>query len=231
MKFPHSWLDACARMGIIPRMPRPLCAQLAALCFTAALVTSCGGNPPPRRQPSPPSYPQVEQPGSTSSIPPTPPPPVAGESAIVIENEDDLHKVNLNKPIRLFSQTTKSLDGYNHLISTISEIKNKEVTFEYTDTICRQVANRMPNITIFAQQNDIIIFVGGKKSSNAKVLFEHCREQNPNTYFVAEPEEVEDLNLDLNKKIGICGATSTPRWVMEAVQNKLKELAEKQGIK
>ncbi len=153
------------------------------------------------------------------------------ESAIVIENEDDLYKVNLKKPIRLFSQTTKSLEGYNHLISTISDTRDKDTTFEYTDTICRQVANRMPNITIFAQQNDIVIFVGGKKSSNAKVLFEHCKEQNQNTYFVSEPEEVEHLNIDLNKKIGICGATSTPRWVMEAVENKLKELAAKQGIK
>ncbi len=147
------------------------------------------------------------------------------ETAIVIENEEDLHKVNLKKPIRLFSQTTKSLEGYNHLISTISKKTDKTVNFEYTDTICRQVANRMPNITTFAQQNDIVIFVGGKKSSNAKVLFDHCKEKNQNTYFVAEPEEVIDLKLDLTKKIGICGATSTPRWVMEAVENKLKELA------
>jgi len=153
------------------------------------------------------------------------------EKAIVIENEDDLYKVNLNKPIRLFSQTTKSLEGYNHLISTIAEKTSHPETFEFTDTICRQVANRMPNITTFAHQNDIVIFVGGKKSSNAKVLFDHCKEQNPNTYFVAEPDEVVELNLDLNKKIGICGATSTPRWVMEAVENKLKELDAKQGVK
>ena len=153
------------------------------------------------------------------------------EKAIVIEDEDDLHKVDLKKPIRMFSQTTKSLEGYNHLISTIAGKTGNTDSFEYTDTICRQVANRMPNITTFAQQNDIIIFVGGKKSSNAKVLFDHCKEKNPNTYFVAEPEEVAELALDLSKKIGICGATSTPRWVMEAVENKLKELAEKQGIK
>lgn len=153
------------------------------------------------------------------------------EKAIVIEDEDDLYKVDLKKPIRLFSQTTKSLEGYNHLISTIAEKTNNQESFEYTDTICRQVANRMPNITTFAQQNDIVIFVGGKKSSNAKVLFDHCKGQNPNTYFVAEPEEVAELALDLSKKIGICGATSTPRWVMEAVENKLKELAAKQGIK
>ena len=153
------------------------------------------------------------------------------EKAIVIEDEDDLYKVDLKKPIRLFSQTTKSLEGYNHLISTIAGKTNNQESFEYTDTICRQVANRMPNITTFAQQNDIVIFVGGKKSSNAKVLFDHCKEQNPNTYFVAEPEEVDDLSLDLSKKIGICGATSTPRWVMEAVQNKLIELAAKQGVK
>ena len=152
------------------------------------------------------------------------------EKAIVIENEEDLHKVDLKKPIRLFSQTTKSLDGYNHLISTIADIKKDDGAFEFTDTICRQVANRMPNMTIFAQQNDIIVFVGGQKSSNAKVLFEHCKTQNPNTYFVSEAEEVESLSIDFTKKIGICGATSTPRWAMEAVQNKLIELAAKQGV-
>ena len=147
------------------------------------------------------------------------------ESAIVIENEDDLYKVDLSKPVRLFSQTTKSLDGYNHLIKTVSEKIDKKVNFEHTDTICRQVANRMPNITIFAQQNDIVIFVSGKKSSNGQVLFEHCKTINPNSYIVSEADEVNSLNIDLTKKIGICGATSTPRWLMEEVAQKLNDLA------
>lgn len=147
------------------------------------------------------------------------------EKAIVIENEEDLYKVDLKKPVRLFSQTTKSLEGYNHLIGTIGEKIENDAKFEHTDTICRQVANRMPNITNFAEQNDIIIFVSGKKSSNGQVLFEHCRKVNPNSYVVSEASEVEGLNIDLTKKIGICGATSTPRWLMEEVANKLNELA------
>ena len=147
------------------------------------------------------------------------------EKAIVIENEDDLYKVDFSKPVRLFSQTTKSLDGYNNLIKTVSEKIDKNVNFEHTDTICRQVANRMPNITIFAQQNDIIIFVSGKKSSNGQVLFEHCKTINPNTYIVSEADEVNSLEIDLTKKIGICGATSTPRWLMEEVAQKLNDLA------
>ena len=147
------------------------------------------------------------------------------EKAIVIENENDLYKVDLNKPIRLFSQTTKSLEGYNHLVTTLTSKIDKEVSFEHTDTICRQVANRMPNITIFAQQNDIVIFVSGKKSSNGQVLYEHSKQINSNTYLVSEANEVFDLKIDFSKKIGICGATSTPRWLMEEVAKKLEELA------
>lgn len=147
------------------------------------------------------------------------------EKAIVIESEEDLGKVDFTKNIRLFSQTTKSLDGFNHLVTTMSKKTNDDLKFEYTDTICRQVANRIPNITIFAQQNDIIIFVSGKKSSNGRVLYEHSKKINPNTYLVTEPDEVINLDLDLTKKIGICGATSTPRWLMEDVAEKLQELA------
>lgn len=143
------------------------------------------------------------------------------DQAIVIENEEDLHKLDMSKNIRLFSQTTKSLDGFNHLVMTLSQRIDQTVDFEYYDTICRQVANRVPNITNFAQQNDIIIFVSGKKSSNGKVLFEHCKSINPDTYLVSEAAEVDGLNIDLTKKIGICGATSTPRWLMEEVAARL----------
>lgn len=146
--------------------------------------------------------------------------------AIVIEDETELDKIDFSKNIRLFSQTTKSLDGFNHLVKTVTEKAAKNIDFEYSDTICRQVANRIPNITTFAQQNDIIIFVSGIKSSNGKVLFEHARSINPNSYLVSEADEVPSLNLDLSKKIGICGATSTPRWLMEEVEAKLIELSE-----
>lgn len=144
--------------------------------------------------------------------------------AIIIEKESDLSKLDLSKNIRLFSQTTKSLEGFNHLIQNISDQKGDDAQFEYSDTICRQVSNRIPNITTFAQENEIVIFVSGKKSSNGKVLYEHSKSINPNTFIVSEPSEVLDLNLDLTKKIGICGATSTPMWLMEKVADTLRNL-------
>lgn len=143
--------------------------------------------------------------------------------AIVIENENDLSKIDLSKNVRLFSQTTKSLDGFNRLIANIQENIKNDAKLEASDTICRQVSNRIPNITTFATENDIIIFVSGKKSSNGKVLFNHSKSVNPNTYFVSEPSEIHSLDLDLTKKIGICGATSTPRWLMEEVAQAIEE--------
>ena len=147
-----------------------------------------------------------------------------GGNAIVIEKESELSKLDFTKNIRLFSQTTKSLEGFNSLIETISNQKDQHATFEYSDTICRQVSNRIPNITEFAKQNDIVIFVSGKKSSNGKVLYQHAKSINPHTYIVSEAEEVLGLNLDLTKKIGICGATSTPMWLMEEVAAQLSAL-------
>jgi 4-hydroxy-3-methylbut-2-enyl diphosphate reductase len=147
--------------------------------------------------------------------------------AIVIENEDDLYKVDMTKNIRLFSQTTKSLEGFNNLVTTVAGKISNEATFESYDTICRQVANRLPNISTFALENDIVVFVSGKKSSNGKVLYEHSKSINPKTYIVSDASEIEGLQLDLTKKIGICGATSTPRWQMEKVAEKLNELAMK----
>jgi len=147
------------------------------------------------------------------------------EKAIVIENEAELSKLDFSKKIFLFSQTTKSLDGFNHLVTTLSEKIINGPDFEFSDTICRQVANRIPNITTFAKKNDIVIFVSGKKSSNGKVLYEHSKKINPNTYFVTEADEVAGLELDLTKKIGICGATSTPMWLMEDVAARLNELS------
>lgn len=149
------------------------------------------------------------------------------EKATVIESINELDKIDFTKKVKLFSQTTKSLDGFNKMVSTISEKMAPNATFEYTDTICRQVSNRMPNIANFAEQNDVVLFVSGKKSSNGKVLYEHSKSINPNTFFISAPNEVEALNLDFTKKIGICGATSTPRWLMEAVANKIQELEEK----
>ena len=126
-----------------------------------------------------------------------------------------------------FSQTTQSLKGFNQLIETLRNRMQAGVSFEYTDTICRQVSNRMPHIQEFASQHELVIFVAGKKSSNGKVLFTYAQQGNPRSIFVSSADE---LNLDMlqpmPKSIGICGATSTPMWQMEEVASKLKEMLE-----
>ena len=147
-----------------------------------------------------------------------------GDDAIVIESEDELDQIDFTRDIKLFSQTTKSLDGFNSLVKTMTERMAPNAVFEYSDTICRQVANRMPNIAIFAERNDIVLFVAGKKSSNGRVLYEHSKSINENTFFISEPNDVNELDIDFSKKIGICGATSTPSWLMEAVANRVRDL-------
>ena len=153
-------------------------------------------------------------------------------TAIVIENTEQLDKIDFERPIYLFSQTTKSVEGFNRLVEAIKfQIANckLQISFEYHDTICRNVANRVAQLQAFAKANDIVLFVGGTKSSNAKVLFNHCKEANENTFFVSSPDEIEDLKFkieDLKKtnpdlKVGICGATSTPLWLMERVSERL----------
>ena len=145
--------------------------------------------------------------------------------AIVIEHEDEIENIDYSKPIYLFSQTTKSIEGFKKLVDEIKSRMDEGVGFVYYDTICRQVANRMDNIKKFAREHDLVFFVSGKKSSNGKVLFEECKKQNANTYFVSSAEEV-DINVLSRepKSIGICGATSTPKWQMQEVKDKLKNI-------
>ena len=148
-------------------------------------------------------------------------------TAVVIENVEQLDKIDFKRPIYLFSQTTKSIDGFNQLVETIKlkveSLKLKDsAPFEYHDTICRSVANRVKELQDFAKANDIVIFVGGTKSSNAKVLFNHCKEANENTYFVSSADEAAGIQItNPDAKVGICGATSTPLWLMEAVSERL----------
>lgn len=144
--------------------------------------------------------------------------------AIVVENEADLVDVDFTRPVVLFSQTTKSIDGFNNLVAQIKEKIVDVSQFTYYDTICRQVANRMGNIRKFAREHELIFFVSGKKSSNGKVLFEECKKQNEKTYFVSSPQEITPQMYQGEKSIGICGATSTPKWQMQAVKEKLKIL-------
>ena len=150
-------------------------------------------------------------------------------TAIVIEREEELDQLDFSRPIYLFSQTTKSVEGFQSLVEAIkSQISNlkSQIALEAHDTICRSVANRVAQLQEFAKAQDLVIFVGGSKSSNAKVLYKNCVEVNPNTIFISTPDELEEklstFNFQLSTlKVGICGATSTPLWLMERVSERL----------
>lgn len=135
--------------------------------------------------------------------------------AIVIENLEDAKQLDFTRDIKLFSQTTKSLAGFQEIVAYIEQNMQQGAEFTYSDTICRQVANRMPNIREFAQRHDIILFVCGKKSSNGKVLFAECSKVNPHTYMIDNPSDIDFTWFERAQSIGICGATSTPKWLME----------------
>ena len=149
-----------------------------------------------------------------------------GGDAIVIRDVDDLDGIDLSRDIRLYSQTTKSLDGFRRIVEEIS--KRKKILggdFRWFDTICRQVANRMDKIRKFASDHDVVIFVSGAKSSNGKVLFNECLKVNPKTYLIATAEELREDWLTGADTIGVCGATSTPAWLMEEVAARLSEIS------
>lgn len=141
--------------------------------------------------------------------------------AIVVENMDDVSRLDFGRDIYLYSQTTKSLDEFRAIISYIQGHMLPGATFRSFDTICRQVANRMPNIASFAAKHDLILFVSGRKSSNGKVLFNECRSVNPNSYQIESAEEIDPKWLDGVETVGICGATSTPKWLMEECKEAL----------
>lgn len=135
--------------------------------------------------------------------------------AIVIANVEEVKRLDFTRDIYLYSQTTKSLDEFHRIIEYIQEHISPDATFKSFDTICRQVANRMPNISAFATRHDLVLFVCGRKSSNGKVLFNECKSVNPNSHLIEGPEEIQKEWLEGVKTIGICGATSTPKWLME----------------
>lgn len=145
-------------------------------------------------------------------------------TAIVIENLEDAKRLDFSLDIKLFSQTTKSLAGFREIVAYIEQNMQSGAQFTYSDTICRQVANRMPNIREFAQKHDVILFVCGKKSSNGKVLFAECNKVNPRSYMIDKPTEIDSEWFADAKSIGICGATSTPKWLMEQCRDRIKEI-------
>ncbi len=142
-------------------------------------------------------------------------------TAIVLEGLQDLDKVDFSRPTRLFSQTTMPVDAFRQLAEAMGERMQNGVDFQYRDTICRQVANRIPYLREFASQHDVVLFVSGRKSSNGKALYGVCKEVNPRSYFVSHPEEVTPQMIKGAGTIGVCGATSTPKWQMEAIREKL----------
>lgn len=141
--------------------------------------------------------------------------------AIVIAGIDDAKALDFNRDIYLYSQTTKSLDEFHRIIDYIQEHISPEATFRSFDTICRQVANRMSNISSFAKRHDLILFVCGRKSSNGKVLFNECRSVNPNSHLIEGPDEIKREWIEGIDTIGICGATSTPKWLMERCRDRI----------
>lgn len=144
--------------------------------------------------------------------------------AIVIEHADDAKKLDFSHNIYLYSQTTKSLDEFHQIIEYCQQHIEEGAIFQSFDTICRQVANRMPNICSFAIRHDLILFVCGRKSSNGKVLYKACKEKNPRSYLIAGPDEIQSEWFEGMNSVGICGATSTPTWLMEKCKEKVEKI-------
>ena len=145
-------------------------------------------------------------------------------TAIVIESFDEVTTLDFTRDIYLYSQTTKSLDEFHRIIDYIQSHISPDATFKSFDTICRSVANRMPNISQFAAKHDLILFVCGRKSSNGKVLFNECLRVNPNSHLVEDPQEIQPEWLEGIQTVGICGATSTPRWLMEQCRDAILQM-------
>ena len=154
--------------------------------------------------------------------------------AIIVKAESDLEKIDFEKPVYFFSQTTKSTKGFEQMKQLIEErIKTNqpatvqtETVFESNDTICRQVSNREPELKKFSKEYDAIVFVSGKKSSNGKALYEVCKASNPKTYFISDVDELRPEWFSNLHSVGICGATSTPMWLMEKVAKHLSTINE-----
>ncbi len=153
-----------------------------------------------------------------------------GEEAIIISDENDLDKIDYSRPLVLFSQTTKSTSGYYRIKEQIlnrykeNGMDHLESAIEAHDSICRQVSNREPQLRKFAREQDVILFVSGRKSSNGKALYQACLSENPRSYFLENEDDIREQWLEGVEKVGICGATSTPMWLMERMVEHLEKL-------
>ncbi len=146
--------------------------------------------------------------------------------ATVIENIGELDKIDYSRDIYLYSQTTKSVQEFGRIVEEIKRRVGEGVTFRSFDTICRSVANRIPQIREFASQHELILFVSGAKSSNGRILFAECKDANPNSYLISGEGDIDPSWLEGKERIGICGATSTPRWLMQRVSDAVQKLTE-----
>lgn len=146
--------------------------------------------------------------------------------AIVVENTDDVASLDLSRPTHLYSQTTKSIDGLRAISSEIEQRMTPGAEFRSFDTICRSVAHRVDKLREFAETHEVIVFVSGKKSSNGKFLHSECEKVNSRTHLISNEEELRGQWFDGASSIGICGATSTPRWLMERVSDRIKQFYE-----
>jgi len=144
-------------------------------------------------------------------------------NALVIESLDEIDKIDFNRNIYLYSQTTKSLQGFKAIVEEIKNRIGDTVEFKSFDTICRSVANRIPQIRQFAARHELILFVCGSKSSNGKILFAECLDANGNSHMISNESEIDTAWLEGKHSIGICGATSTPRWLMNQVKNYIEQ--------
>ena len=152
------------------------------------------------------------------------------DKAIIISSEEDIDNIDFTKPISLYSQTTKSTKGFYKIKKLIEEkIRESDpdgevIDFEFNDSICRQVSNREPQLQEFASHHDVIVFVSGKKSSNGKSLYSVCKSVNPNSYFVENESEIDASWFSPDDSVGICGATSTPEWLMKRIADYLERI-------
>ena len=146
--------------------------------------------------------------------------------ATVIENIDEIDKIDYTRDIYLYSQTTKSVQEFQHIVEEIKRRVKPGVVFRSFDTICRSVANRIPQIREFAARHELILFVSGAKSSNGRILFAECLAANPESHLISSESDIDPSWLEGKDRIGICGATSTPRWLMQQVSHAVQHMTE-----
>lgn len=144
-------------------------------------------------------------------------------NAVIIESIADVEKIDMSRPVSLYSQTTKRIEDFHKIAGLVNSKISPGVPVEIKDTICRQVSNRVPNLKIFASKYDLILFVAGKKSSNGQYLYSICKEENSNSHIISEIEEIDNAWFKDVESVGICGATSTPNWLMDEVANWVTE--------